>query len=322
MTGCGSRSDRCPSRRPGPAPACACRPAGSAAPTCTCSTARSTIAQPPRVLGHQIVGSRRRDGRRVGVPWLGWTCGACAYCRAGRENLCDARPLHRPRHRRRVRRVRRRRRALLLPAPGRLPRRAGRAAVVRRADRLSRAARCAATPPARPLRLRRRGPYPRPGRALARAASLRVHAPRRRAAQRFARELGAVWADPRAPPSRWTPRSSSPRRARSCRRARRRRRRAARVVCGGIHMSDIPAFPYELLWHERSGPLGRQPDARATARSSSRSRRSVPVRTHVTRTRSSARQRRWTICAPGGSPARRSWCPLGRALGSRHSYLS
>src|SRR6185436_19111151 len=42
----------------------------------------------PLIPGHQIVG-RTDDGRRVGVPWLGWTCGACAYCTSGRENLCD-----------------------------------------------------------------------------------------------------------------------------------------------------------------------------------------------------------------------------------------
>src|SRR2546430_769153 len=42
----------------------------------------------PLVLGHEIVGVTE-DGRRVGIPWLGWTCGECAYCRAGRENLCD-----------------------------------------------------------------------------------------------------------------------------------------------------------------------------------------------------------------------------------------
>src|SRR5215510_3748584 len=55
----------------------------------------------PLVLGHEIVGevvdvspgvSRFPVGSRVGVPWLGWTCGACKYCRSGRENLCpDAR---------------------------------------------------------------------------------------------------------------------------------------------------------------------------------------------------------------------------------------
>src|SRR5881275_3409823 len=49
----------------------------------------------PLVLGHEIVGivekgaSRFARGTRVGVPWLGWTCGVCEYCRAGRENLCD-----------------------------------------------------------------------------------------------------------------------------------------------------------------------------------------------------------------------------------------
>ena len=41
----------------------------------------------PLILGHQIVGITD-DGRRVGVPWLGWTCGECAYCTSGRENLC------------------------------------------------------------------------------------------------------------------------------------------------------------------------------------------------------------------------------------------
>jgi alcohol dehydrogenase, propanol-preferring len=42
----------------------------------------------PVVLGHQIVG-RTQDGRRVGVPWLGWTDGTCRYCTSGRENLCE-----------------------------------------------------------------------------------------------------------------------------------------------------------------------------------------------------------------------------------------
>ncbi|HEY6030089.1 MAG TPA: alcohol dehydrogenase catalytic domain-containing protein, partial [Gaiellaceae bacterium] len=42
----------------------------------------------PLVPGHQIVGEAE-DGRRLGVPWLGWTCGECGYCLSGRENLCD-----------------------------------------------------------------------------------------------------------------------------------------------------------------------------------------------------------------------------------------
>src|SRR5262245_46885859 len=51
----------------------------------------------PLVLGHEVVGTVVRageraeglaPGQRVGVPWLGWTCGACPYCLSGRENLC------------------------------------------------------------------------------------------------------------------------------------------------------------------------------------------------------------------------------------------
>lgn len=47
-----------------------------------------TVSDPPRILGHQIVG-RDDDGARYGVPWLGWTCGHCRYCASGRENLCE-----------------------------------------------------------------------------------------------------------------------------------------------------------------------------------------------------------------------------------------
>src|SRR5262245_35086342 len=52
----------------------------------------------PLVIGHEIVGTVAQvgagvtelaTGQRVGVPWLGWTCGECEYCRTGRENLCD-----------------------------------------------------------------------------------------------------------------------------------------------------------------------------------------------------------------------------------------
>ncbi len=47
------------------------------------------VPDPPVVPGHQIVGTVAGTDRRVGVPWLGWTCGTCRFCRAGRENLCD-----------------------------------------------------------------------------------------------------------------------------------------------------------------------------------------------------------------------------------------
>ncbi len=47
------------------------------------------VSEAPRILGHQIVGTVEPDGeRRVGVSWLGWTCGECEQCRAGHENLC------------------------------------------------------------------------------------------------------------------------------------------------------------------------------------------------------------------------------------------
>src|SRR5688500_12221195 len=42
----------------------------------------------PLVPGHQIVGRVEESGERVGIPWLGWTCGECRYCTTGRENLC------------------------------------------------------------------------------------------------------------------------------------------------------------------------------------------------------------------------------------------
>jgi alcohol dehydrogenase, propanol-preferring len=43
----------------------------------------------PLVPGHQIVGRANGDGERLGIPWLGWTCGVCRYCTTGRENLCQ-----------------------------------------------------------------------------------------------------------------------------------------------------------------------------------------------------------------------------------------
>ena len=74
------------------------RPAGCAAPICTSVDGELTEPKLPLVLGHEIVGRVEalgaevegfRLGDRVGVPWLGFTGGTCAYCRTGRENLCD-----------------------------------------------------------------------------------------------------------------------------------------------------------------------------------------------------------------------------------------
>ncbi|CAI8027353.1 Probable alcohol dehydrogenase AdhA, partial [Geodia barretti] len=73
-------------------------PARSAGPTSTSWDGELPEAKLPLVPGHQIVGtvagcgrrvSRLSQGDRVGVPWLGWTCNRCGYCRSSRENLCD-----------------------------------------------------------------------------------------------------------------------------------------------------------------------------------------------------------------------------------------
>ena len=96
--------------------------AASAAPTCTWSTARCRGRGCRSCRATRSSARSRARGERVGVPWLGWTCGECRFCRAGRENLCDAARFTGCRRRRRLRRVRGRRRALLLPDPRRLRR--------------------------------------------------------------------------------------------------------------------------------------------------------------------------------------------------------
>jgi len=218
--------------------------------------------QLPLVLGHEIVGrvdalgagvDRFRVGDRVGVPWLGWTCGQCRYCLAGRENLCpnarftgfqidggyadytvaDAR--------------------YVFPLPG------------AESDASLAPLMCAgligyrslvAAGPAKSLGLYGFG-------AAAHIISqVAVHQGRQVFAftrpgdtdtQRFARERGATWAgdSDQPPPTEldaaiiFAPvgalvplalRATGP---------------GGIVVCAGIHMSDIPVFPYEWLWQER-----------------------------------------------------------------------
>ena len=217
----------------------------------------------PTVPGHEIVGrvlamgpgvQSLAVGGRVGVPWLGWSCGACRYCRAGRENLCD------------------RARFTGWTLPG------GYAThVVANADwciPLEGIERTAAE--LAPLlcagligwrALRAAGPARRLGIfGFGAAASLVAQVaclqdrevfaftrPGDADAQAFALEMGATWAagsdsQPRepldaaivfAPAGELVPRALS------------LLDKGGRVVCGGIHMSDIPSFPYRLLWEER-----------------------------------------------------------------------
>ena len=204
----------------------------------------------PLVPGHQIVGEAE-DGRRLGVPWLGWTDGECRYCATGRENLCDrARftgydidggyaewALADER--------------FCLPLPDEF-------------DELQVAPLlCAGLIGYRSLRLagdaERLGLYGF-GASAHIVAQVAVHQGRRvfaftRAgdveAQDFARELGAEWAGSGAPPEELDAAIVFAPVGELVPAALRAVAKGGSVVCAGIHMSDIPSFPYELLWGER-----------------------------------------------------------------------
>ncbi len=217
----------------------------------------------PLVLGHEIVGrvealgpgvDRFRPGDRVGIPWLGWTCGVCQACRSGRENLCPRARFtgyHRDGGYAEAT-VADARYAFAIPegygdveaAPllcaGLIGYRAW--APVRDAARLG---------------IYGFGAAAHIVAQLARHAGQRVFAFTRAGdaeGQAFARSLGADWAGAsgEAPPEPldaailFAPvgalvpaalAASAP---------------GATVVCAGIHMSDIPSFPYALLWGERT----------------------------------------------------------------------
>ncbi len=211
-----------------------------------------TVPEPPRVLGHQIVGTTE-DGRRFGVPWLGWTCGECGYCRSGRENLCErarftGRDIDGGFAEYTVADER-----FCFPLPPDL------------SDAQAAPLLCAGLIGYRCLRMcgdaQRLGLYGFGAAAhilvqVARHQGRRVFAfvrPGDAAARSFALELGAEWAGESgdsppepleaaivfAPDGALVPaalRAVAP---------------GGSVVCGGIHMSDIPSFPYELLWRER-----------------------------------------------------------------------
>ena len=213
------------------------------------------LTQPklPLVLGHQIVGTVVGEDRRVGIPWLGWTDGECRYCRSGRENLCD--------------------RALFtgydldggyaecavaderfcFALPDDYP------------DLHAAPLLCAGLIGYRALSLagdgERLGLYGFGASAhiitqVARHQGRRVFAftrPGDGVGQQFARELGAEWAggSDESPPEEldaaiiFAPVGGLvPAALGSV-------GKAGIVVCAGIHMSDIPSFPYELLWGER-----------------------------------------------------------------------
>jgi propanol-preferring alcohol dehydrogenase len=206
----------------------------------------------PLVVGHQIVGVDE-GGRRVGVPWLGWTDGTCRYCTSGRENLCDAArftgyDLDGGYAEYAVADER-----FCFPIPEGYP------------DEQAAPLLCAGLIGHRSLRAagdaEQLGLYGFGASAhivaqVARHEGRRVFAFTRAGdeeGQAFARSLGAEWAgavgDPApeeldaaiifAPAGELVPA------------ALRATAKGGVVVCAGIHMSDIPSFPYDLLWGER-----------------------------------------------------------------------
>lgn len=216
----------------------------------------------PIVPGHEIVGRVKAIGEgvtgfaigeRVGVPWLGATCGLCPYCRAGRENLCD-RPIF-------TGYTRDGGYASHAVADARycfpLPEGMGDAEIAPllcagligwRSYRMAGEARA--------LGLYGFGAAAHILAQLAAWQGRRVYAFTRtgdRTAQDFARSLGVVWAggsDAMPPESLDAAIIFAPVGA-LVPLALKAVRKGGRVVCGGIHMSDIPSFPYRLLWEER-----------------------------------------------------------------------
>lgn len=217
----------------------------------------------PVIPGHEIVGrvaacgadvTGMPIGLRVGVPWLGWTCGTCGFCRGGRENLCDAARftgyrIHGGYAEYTVADAR-----YCFPLPD-----VGDAAPL--APLL-----CAGLIGYRALRMagesRRIGIYGFGAAAHIVAQVLKFqnrefHAytrPGDLASQAFARGLGAAWAggtDRAAPAPADAALIFAPAGA-LVPLALRRLEKGGTVICAGIHMSEIPAFPYDILWGERS----------------------------------------------------------------------
>ncbi len=217
------------------------------------------IEHTPRVLGHQIVatvvqGPSQLAGARVGVPWLGWTCGECDYCRSGRENLCPrarftGRDIDGGMAEYTVADER-----FCFPIPEGYP------------DAQAAPLMCAGLIGYRALGMcggaHRLGLYGFGAAAhiltqVATHQGREVYAFTRSgddAAQEFARELGVTWAgdSEQAPPAQLDAAIVFAPAGALVPQALRVLAPGGTVVCGGIHMSDIPSFPYEILWQERA----------------------------------------------------------------------
>jgi len=207
----------------------------------------------PVVLGHQIVATTE-DGRRVGVPWLGWTDGTCRYCTTGRENLCvnakfTGRDINGGFAELTVADER-----YCLALPDDLP-------DVQAAPLL-----CGGLIGYRALRFTgdaaTLGLYGF-GSAAHQICQVAVHQgrevyaftrPKDERTQSFAKSLGAVWAGAsnELPPGQLDAAIIFASAGELVPQALKALAPGGTVVCAGIHMTDIPSFPYEDLWGERS----------------------------------------------------------------------
>ena len=217
----------------------------------------------PLVMGHQIVATVRAagegaerfaPGERVGVPWLGWTCGECRYCRGGRENLCERAKFTGYDLDGGYAEVAVADERFCFPIPAGYP------------DLQAAPLLCAGLIGYRALRLvgeaERIGFYGF-GAAAHILCQVAVHEGRRVFAftrgddaetQDFARRLGAEWAgsSEEAPPEELDGAIVFAPVGALMTAALRASAKGARIVSAGIHMSDIPSFPYAELWGERS----------------------------------------------------------------------
>ncbi|HEX6290062.1 MAG TPA: zinc-dependent alcohol dehydrogenase family protein [Herpetosiphonaceae bacterium] len=223
------------------------------------------LTQPklPLIPGHQIVGSvaacgerveRFVTGERVGVPWLGATCTHCRYCRSGRENLCDQARFTGYQIDGGYAEYTVADQRFCFPLPADYP------------DLQAAPLLCAGLIGYRSLRMaedaERIGLYGFGAAAhiviqVARHQGRRVFAftrPGDHEAQQFARDLGAIWAGDsgQAPPEELDAAIIFAPVGALVPAALRAVGKGGTVVCGGIHMSDIPSFPYAILWGERS----------------------------------------------------------------------
>jgi len=223
------------------------------------------LAQPklPLVPGHEIVGvvsaigaavERFKVGDRLGVPWLGWTCGECEYCRGGRENLCDQARFTGYTRDGGYAECTVADQRYCVPIPDAY------------SDAEAAPLLCAGLIGYRSLtktgEARRVGLYGFGAAAhiIAQVACFQgrqIYAFTKRGdreGQAFARSLGAVWAgdSDSLPPERLDAAIIFAPAGELVPLALKAVRKGGTVVCGGIHMSQIPAFPYELLWEERA----------------------------------------------------------------------